>query len=110
MLLESKPEITAMFVSNNMMSLGALTAIHHRKLRIPEDVAVVGFDDMPWSVSLNPPLTAVAQPTMEIGTRAAELLLERIATPDLPARVETLKTELKVRQSCGAFAPYIDDL
>jgi DNA-binding LacI/PurR family transcriptional regulator len=100
-LLELVPLMSAMFVGNNMMTLGALTAIHHRGLRIPEDIAVVGFDDTPWAASLNPPLTAVAQPTMEIGSRAAQLLLERIARPHLPARVEVLATELRVRASSG---------
>lgn len=104
-LLECDPPITAVFTSNNMMTLGALNALHLKGRRIPQDIAIVGFDDTGWSISLNPPLTAVSQPTAEIGTLAAQLLLERIAKPDLPVRLMTLKTELKVRQSCGSNLP-----
>lgn len=101
-LLEVEQPPTAIFVSNNMMTLGALNAIHDCRKRIPEDVAIVGFDDMPWAVSLNPPLTTVAQPVLEIGYHAARLLLERIENPDLPARTVVLDTQLIVRASCGA--------
>ncbi|MEZ4672567.1 MAG: LacI family DNA-binding transcriptional regulator [Anaerolineae bacterium] len=101
-LLSKHPELTALFIENNMMTLGALNAIHDLAMRIPDDIAIVGFDDMPWAVSLNPPLTTVAQSTHEIGTRVATCLLERIAQPDLPARIELVPTMLIVRASCGA--------
>lgn len=101
-LLAVDPPLTALFIENNMMTLGALNAIHERHRRIPEDIAVVGFDDVPWSKSLNPPLTVVAQPMLEIGYRAASLLLERIEAPDLPSRVEVLPTNLIVRASSGS--------
>jgi DNA-binding LacI/PurR family transcriptional regulator len=101
-LLAVDPPPTALFIANNMMTLGALNAIHDRGKRIPHDVAVVGFDDVPWAVSLNPPLTAVAQPTREIGHQAARLLLERIDVPGLPARSVILETQLVVRESCGS--------
>jgi DNA-binding LacI/PurR family transcriptional regulator len=86
-----------------MMALGALNALHDMGKRIPEDIAVVGFDDVPWAVSLNPPLTVVTQPTLEIGSRAATLLLERIKQPNLPRRIEAIETSLVVRASCGAI-------
>jgi len=91
----------AVFVANNLMTLGALQAIHERGMDIPNDVAVVGFDDMPWAISLRPPLTAVAQPIEEIGRVAAELLLERLKTPAQPVRRIVLSTRLIVRSSCG---------
>ena len=69
---------TAVFAGSNLMTLGALQAIHERGVRIPSGIAVVGFDDMPWAVSLNPPLTAVAQPAYEAGMTAARMLLERL--------------------------------
>ncbi len=103
-LLDENDPPTAWFIANNMMTLGALNALHDRGKRIPEDVAIVGFDDMPWAVSLNPPLTVVSQPTLEIGNRAANMLLERIEQPDLPPRTEILETKLVVRASCGAKA------
>ena len=101
-LLREHPEITALFIENNMMSLGALTALQDLRRRVPDEIAVVGFDDTPWSNLLNPPLSVVAQSTTEIGRRAAALLLERIKQPDLPARTELLPTTLIVRASCGA--------
>ncbi len=101
-LLNSNPSLTALFIENNMMTLGALNAIHDCNRRIPDDIAVVGFDDMPWAVSLNPPLTTVAQATYEIGTRVATRLLERIEQPDLAPRTDIVPTTLIVRASSGA--------
>lgn len=91
----------AVVVANNLMTLGALQAIHERGVRAPEDVAIVGFDDMPWAASLNPPLTAVAQPMEELGATAARLLLERLKEPRRPAKWVVMPTELRIRASCG---------
>lgn len=93
---------TAVFVANNLMTLGAFRALHEAGIRIPEEVALVGFDDMPWATSLNPPLTAMSQPSQEIGSSAADLLLDRIARPDRAIRHLILETKLVVRASCGA--------
>jgi LacI family transcriptional regulator len=95
---------TAVFVANDLMTLGALRAMHEGGRRIPEDIAVVSFDDMPLATSLNPPLTAVAQPAQEIGETAAELLLARITEPDRPVRHVVLETRLVIRASCGGSA------
>ncbi|MCC6805259.1 MAG: LacI family DNA-binding transcriptional regulator [Anaerolineae bacterium] len=92
----------ALFVANNLMTIGALNAIHELGYRIPSEVAVIGFDDVPWAMSLNPPLTTVAQPSVDIGLNAAELLLSRIADPQRLARTVVLETELIVRASCGS--------
>lgn len=96
--LDNPPD--AIFTGNNLITLGALETIHTRGLRIPEEVAIVGFDDMYWSISLNPPLTAVRQPAYEIGRRAAEQLIARINDPSRPAISMILKTELMIRSSC----------
>lgn len=101
-LLDLPKRPRAVFVANNLMTLGALQAIHERGMDIPRDIAVVGFDDMPWSTSLRPPLTAVAQPIEEIGRVAADLLLERLKMPGQPVRRIVLSTRLIVRASCGA--------
>lgn len=93
---------TAVFVANNLMTLGAFRALHEAGVRIPGELAVVGFDDVPWATSLNPPLTAVRQPSLEIGSAAADLLLDRIARPDRAIRQVILETTLVVRASCGA--------
>jgi len=90
----------AIFTGNNLITLGALETIHKRRLNIPKDIAIIGFDDMYWSISLNPPLTAVRQPAYEIGKRAAELLIQRINDPLRPTVSMILKTELMIRNSC----------
>jgi LacI family transcriptional regulator/LacI family repressor for deo operon, udp, cdd, tsx, nupC, and nupG len=93
---------TALFTTNNLLTLGALVAIHDRHLGIPKDIALVGYDDMPWALALNPPITVVDQAGYEMGRRAAEMLLQRIAEPNRsPSRVQ-LQPKLIVRQSCGA--------
>lgn len=90
----------AIFTGNNLITLGALETIHKRKKRIPEDVAILGFDDMFWASSLNPPLTAVRQPAYEIGKRACELLIQRISDPQRSCIQMTLNAELMIRSSC----------
>lgn len=90
----------ALFTGNNLITLGALETIHAMKLRIPGDIAVIGFDDMYWANSLNPALSAVRQPAYEIGKRAGELLIQRISDPGRPAIQMSLNAELMVRDSC----------
>jgi LacI family transcriptional regulator len=101
-LLDLPEPPTAVLVANNLMTLGALQAIHERNLVIPDQIAVVGFDDMPWATSLQPPLTAVAQPTYELGIAAAQLLLDRLREPDRPFRHVVLETQLMIRASSGS--------
>jgi DNA-binding LacI/PurR family transcriptional regulator len=103
-LLHMPDSPTAIFTGDNLITLGALEAIHRRGLRIPEDVAIVGFDDMNWATSLNPPLTTVSQPGYEMGRRAAELLIQRVAEPNRPYAKVVLETTLMVRRSCGSKA------
>jgi LacI family transcriptional regulator len=92
----------AIFVANNLMTLGTLRALRENNVRVPQDVALVGFDDMPWSSELCPPLTAVSQPTYELGQETVNLLLRRLANPNAPIRTVTLQPRLIVRESCGA--------
>lgn len=92
---------TAVITANNMMTLGALKAVYENKLVIPDDIAIVGFDDVEWASSLNPPLTVIAQPTRELGQAAARLLLGRIKRRDLPFHYVVLNTQLIVRASSG---------
>ena len=101
-LLEHPGRPSALFTGNNLMTLGALAAVHAAGLAIPGDLAVVGYDDMPWALALNPPLTAVRQPGVEMGRRAAEMLLDRITDPDRSPTLVTLQPTLVVRRSCGA--------
>ena len=87
------------FAGNNLITLGALETIHSMGLRIPQDIAIIGFDDMVWSNSLNPPISAVRQPAWEIGKRAGELLIQRIEEPGRPFIQMILGTELMKRSS-----------
>jgi LacI family transcriptional regulator len=91
----------AVVCGNDQMAIGAIRELIAGGLRVPGDVAVVGFDDIYPGTLLTPSLTTVHQPMRLLGERACSLLLERIADPSLPHRVELLPTELIVRTSCG---------
>ena len=91
---------TALFVSNNLMAIGALEAIHQQGLKVPNDVALIGFDDLPWAEALDPPLTVVRQPSYKVGQVAAEMLLNRLNHPETPVEVRRLEPELVIRKSC----------
>jgi DNA-binding LacI/PurR family transcriptional regulator len=99
MALEERP--TALFCTNNLLTLGALRGVRRRGLRVPEDVALVGFDDAVFFDLLDPPLTVAAQPTAGIAREAASRLYERLADPDRPPEVIVKPAELRVRRSCG---------
>ncbi|MFQ5812593.1 MAG: substrate-binding domain-containing protein [Anaerolineae bacterium] len=75
--------------------------MREKGLNIPQDVAIVGFDDMPWAPPLDPPLTAVAQPTYELGCTTANLRLQRIADKDWEIVEMKLEPALIIRDSCG---------
>ncbi len=99
-LLRGAEPPSAIFASNNMMTIGTLSALHEVGLRIPQDVSVVGFDDLEWYAIFNPRITAVAQPAFAIGRTAARRLLERLKLDDpQPARRFVLSTDLIVRDS-----------
>jgi LacI family transcriptional regulator/LacI family repressor for deo operon, udp, cdd, tsx, nupC, and nupG len=82
------------------MAVGAMEAIHRRKLKIPGDVAIIGFDDLPWADALDPPLSVVRQPAYEVGRAAAELLLKRLTNRNSPAAWLRLRPRLILRSSC----------
>jgi LacI family transcriptional regulator len=100
-LLELPVRPTAVLAANNLMTLGTLQAIHTYGLTIPDDISVVGFDDMAWAGSLKPSLTAVMQPTYELGLSAGKLLLKRIQDPQRAPERVILGTHLIIRDSCG---------
>ncbi len=100
-ILDMQERPTAIFCGNNLLTLGSLETLLKQNIRIPEEIAIVGFDDMYWAASLNPPLTAIRQHGFEIGQRATELLCQRILNPTrLPVNM-IIKTELIIRKSCG---------
>ena len=92
---------TALFLGNAYLALGSLKAIHQQELRIPEEIALVAFDEMEWTSLVKPGLTVVAQPIYELGKVAADLLFERLENNDLPPRERILEHTLMVRQSCA---------
>jgi LacI family transcriptional regulator len=93
---------TAIAAGNDMLALGCYGAIDDAGLRCPDDVSVVGFNDMPFIDRLRPPLTTIRFPHYQVGTEAAELLLERIADHGGPVKILYLAPELVVR---GSTAP-----
>jgi len=96
---------TALVVSNNQMTLGALLAVRELGLRVPDEVSVVSFDDMEWAPLANPPLTALAQPTYEMGATAARMLLDKIEkkATGSPSKL-FMEPELMIRGSTGSPA------
>ena len=96
-----RPLPDAIVCANDQMAIGVVRTLTARGIRIPEEVAVVGFDDIfPASLS-EPPLTTVHQPMRKIGERGCDRLIERITNPSLRSRVEVLPAELVLRSSCG---------
>jgi LacI family transcriptional regulator len=99
------PRPTAVFAANDAMALGVLSALQEAGLRVPEEMAVTGFDDIPIARFLTPPLTTVRLAIADLGGLAVRRLLAAIAEgEDRERRHETLPTTLVVRESCGAQA------
>lgn len=99
-LLPFKPD--AVFAQSDIMAIGAMRAVREAGLKIPDDVAFVGFDDIPLGARPETALTTVHQPVQQFGTAAVELLLDLIENGTQPPRRVVMVTELVVRQSCGA--------
>lgn len=100
-LLDLDEPPTAVVSGNNFMTIGLLRAISERGLRVPEDLALVAFDDFEWADLFAPRLTVIRQPTAELGARAVELLLGRLEEPSRPVRTERLEATFVHRDSCG---------
>ncbi len=98
-LLPRQPE--AVFVASDTMTFGALQALKEAELRIPEDIALVGFDDIPYANRVTPPLTTVRQPIEGLGKTAAATLIDLISHPESGPRRVILPTQLVIRDSCG---------
>jgi LacI family transcriptional regulator len=92
---------TAVFAASDVVALGAMSAIHGTGMSIPDDLAVVGFDDIFLAAHAYPPLTTVRVPAYGLGWTSAEVLLA-VVEGDEDASSVTLETELVVRESCGA--------
>jgi len=100
-LIERGLDFNALFAQNDRMALGAMRALREAGRRIPDDVAIVGYDDIPVAAYCDPPLTTVRQPMQEVGRVATRLLIETIEGGATPPREVLLRAELVRRQSCG---------
>ncbi|MGH8890762.1 MAG: LacI family DNA-binding transcriptional regulator, partial [Acidothermaceae bacterium] len=97
----TNPAVTAIVAANDMIAVGALQALHADGLQCPDDISVVGFNDMPFVDQLSPPLTTVRLPQYEVGMQAAQLLLEKLADPTATAKSVMLPVSLVTRGSTG---------
>src|SRR5215213_817425 len=98
-LMSDGRQFTAVAAANDLLALGCYDVFDERGVRCPEDVSVVGFNDMPFAARFQPPLTTIHIPHYEIGKAAAELMLERLQEPESPAREVRLEPSLVVRGS-----------
>lgn len=104
-LLDLPVPPTAIFAGNDMQAMGVYAALRERGLSVPDDVSVIGFDDIPVAAMVSPQLTTVRQPLAEMGRIAAGMLLTLIDGASLPSQRVELATALMVRGSCAAPAP-----
>jgi LacI family transcriptional regulator len=102
-LLDEHPDVTAVFAANNVLAQGALDEIQRRGLRLPADLSLAAYDDVPWMSMVRPAVTTVSQHTFDLGRRCADLLIARLtgAHRDPRPRVVSLEPELQVRGSTG---------
>ena len=91
-----------LFACNDVMAIGAVRAVLAMGLRVPEDISIIGFDNVPMAPYTSPPLTTIAQPIAGFGQTAIQMLLARIGDKDLPAQRQTLPMHLIVRASTAA--------
>lgn len=102
-LFESTTDFTAVFIASDEVAIGAIAAIHERGLKIPDEIAVVGFDDLPIARYLEPPLTTVAVPALELARQASAMLIDMLSGEVGMDRRVILDTKLTIRESCGAY-------
>jgi len=103
-LLSHGPD--GIYVANHLMTIGLLKAVEEMGLRCPEDFGLVSFDDYPWLSVFRPRLTTVELPKHQLGSEAAELLIQRMAGNDGKPVLKKLLPELRIRESCG-FAQFV---
>jgi DNA-binding LacI/PurR family transcriptional regulator len=101
-LLQREDRPDAIFAVNDLVALDVLQAARQCNLRVPDDIALVGFDNLNFAAHVHPPLTTVAQSLTDIGLRAGNLLISRIEGQTGPAKHIELPTQLMIRKSCGA--------
>jgi LacI family transcriptional regulator len=103
-LLRMLPRPTAFFAGNDMIALGVLLAIRELGLRCPEDISLLGFDNLDFAETTSPSLSSVHQSGYQLGATAARIVLDRVSGDTSPAKHCVLQTELKIRESVAALA------
>jgi len=96
-------KVDAVFAASDLTARGALQALHEAQIAVPDDIAVVGFDDLPTAVQVSPPLTTVRQPIEQKGAIAASILIDFIEGKVSELQQIVLPTQLVIRESCGAL-------
>jgi len=104
-LLDMTPVPSAVFVASDVVAFGAMRAIREQGLNIPADIAVVGFDDVPFACYIDPPLTTVRLPAADLAYKASDMLIQLIQGEEPPERKILLGTQLITRASCGSSEP-----
>ena len=104
-ILATGPAPRALVCANDQTAIGAMRELQHAGLRIPEDVALTGFDGISLGEHLRPGITTVVQPMRELGQTAVNLIKERSASPELPSRAVELPVRMELRGSCGCAEP-----
>ena len=99
LLLRMIPRPTVIFAANDMIAFGALLAFREAGLHCPEDISLIGFDNLQFAEMTSPPLSSVSQPGFQMGTTAAQILIDRVRGDDGPAKHLVLETALKIRDS-----------
>jgi LacI family transcriptional regulator len=99
-MLPARPD--AVFAASDIMTIGAMRAVRDAGFRIPEDIAFVGFDDLPIAILSDIQLTTIRQPVVSFGEKAVEILIDLIENGIHPPRHIIMDTELVIRDSCGA--------
>ena len=100
-LLDQPDPPTAIFAGNDAQAAGVYQALYERNIRVPEQMSVIGFDDVMYTAQMSPPLTTIHQPLVEIGKMAVNMLLRLIAGEQLESNHVELSTSLVVRRSCA---------
>lgn len=104
-LVDRRPDLTALYVQNDMMAIGVLAALHERRIDVPRDCSVIGCDDLPIAARTIPPLTTVRVPFHDLGESAMRLLVEHLGETDREPEQVTLPLELVYRASTGPAPP-----
>lgn len=94
---------TAVFVASDNVAIGAKAALREAGLRVPEDISMIGFDDIPWAQYSDPPLTTIRLPAQKLARTACIVLMDLLQGKDPPTRKQILETELVIRKSCRSL-------